>query len=360
MSMFIGRDNSNNSILHITKGIRSLSELKSGILNDTVFHNDLPFYRYKIHKITGTNVKSGYVLGGASGNNWPINNDTGAIYSVRMFGMSQECANDVSSSYTNSDIIVMYLDSNYSEIGISSSDIAFIDYRTNLKYTIDYGITYCPVPYYHNHTMPCLWRNTHIVISYILVLYSPSKLISGNGVKISKYDNSFLIGNTDIKNLQFVSIGNHDSNQYVKKINNKISLIDTSLINGNVSLKMGNRNEILINEFTIFSSVTSLYGIQNIISQYINMSAQRLMNTDNLLFSNITNGDYIYLKIGDTQSSTIFLYTGFFIYSDGLLLNIMNQNSKYYLYCSLGSVYLRIYSTSDYSFSSLVKYSIFR
>lgn len=42
MSMYIGSDNWNNKILHVTAGRREPAELKSGIQRDTIFHSALP------------------------------------------------------------------------------------------------------------------------------------------------------------------------------------------------------------------------------------------------------------------------------------------------------------------------------
>lgn len=46
MSFYLGKDSSNNSILHITKGYASQHQLQSGLLPNTVFHSDLPYVSY--------------------------------------------------------------------------------------------------------------------------------------------------------------------------------------------------------------------------------------------------------------------------------------------------------------------------
>jgi len=43
MSLYIGKDTSDNSVLHVTHGISTISELASGPLNNTVFHSDLKY-----------------------------------------------------------------------------------------------------------------------------------------------------------------------------------------------------------------------------------------------------------------------------------------------------------------------------
>ncbi len=41
MSFYTGKDNSNNAILHITKGGTPEVSMKSGVLSNTIFHSDL-------------------------------------------------------------------------------------------------------------------------------------------------------------------------------------------------------------------------------------------------------------------------------------------------------------------------------
>lgn len=43
MSLYIGKDNSSNSILHITSNTHNITDLKSSVQDDTVFHSSLPY-----------------------------------------------------------------------------------------------------------------------------------------------------------------------------------------------------------------------------------------------------------------------------------------------------------------------------
>lgn len=366
MSLFIGKQNSGDSVLHITKLPHSIEEMKSGILPDTVFHNDLPFYRYKIHTLTGSSLKSGYVDGPASGNNWPINGASGATYTIRRFGMTVECANDVCAAYLNGGAyIVMYLDANYNELSIDSSSIAFVEYVTNLNYTINYGITYCPVPYYHSHIMPCLWKNINIIPSYIAIFYNPSKLVESSGVYIGGQNRDFIVGNTNLKNLNFISIGNSQNNAAIKHINSKLAIVDTSIISGNPELVINSaKQEIVINGFSVFSSYFSLYGLNNILTVQRNVSVRRLLYTDNFLFDGVISGDYIYVKLirgyetSDDYSRNIFV--GFLTYTEGGSHSALNSGIDHYFVFYNGSAYLRTYSTDTYDFTTTLKYTIFK
>ena len=48
MSIYLGKDDSNNNIMHITNGVTSVNDLKSGVLTNTVFHSGLPLSSYKL------------------------------------------------------------------------------------------------------------------------------------------------------------------------------------------------------------------------------------------------------------------------------------------------------------------------
>lgn len=43
MSLFIGKDNSNNALLHTTSGVNDISSMKSSVLTNTMFHTSLPY-----------------------------------------------------------------------------------------------------------------------------------------------------------------------------------------------------------------------------------------------------------------------------------------------------------------------------
>lgn len=52
MSIFIGKDNLNNPLLHITKTSKSASAMKTGVVSDTVFHSDLGYIEYENYACT--------------------------------------------------------------------------------------------------------------------------------------------------------------------------------------------------------------------------------------------------------------------------------------------------------------------
>ena len=51
MSLYLGKDNANNNILHLTKGTNSEAAMRSGVQSNTVFHSTLPFISVALSNI---------------------------------------------------------------------------------------------------------------------------------------------------------------------------------------------------------------------------------------------------------------------------------------------------------------------
>ena len=51
MSLYLGKDNANTNILHLTKGTNSEAAMRSGIQSNTVFHSTLPFISVALSNI---------------------------------------------------------------------------------------------------------------------------------------------------------------------------------------------------------------------------------------------------------------------------------------------------------------------
>lgn len=47
MSFYLGTDTSNKKVMHITKGVNTIPQLKSGVLSNTIFHSSLPYLDIK-------------------------------------------------------------------------------------------------------------------------------------------------------------------------------------------------------------------------------------------------------------------------------------------------------------------------
>lgn len=62
MSFFIGKDNSSNSVMHITSDISSEAALKGGVVTSTAFHSTLPYLDISIYNCTEVNSwKPGFI-----------------------------------------------------------------------------------------------------------------------------------------------------------------------------------------------------------------------------------------------------------------------------------------------------------
>ena len=60
MSFYLGKDTNNKAVMHITKGYRTSNQLRGGILEDTIFHTDLPYVQYTVHKATISPINDNY------------------------------------------------------------------------------------------------------------------------------------------------------------------------------------------------------------------------------------------------------------------------------------------------------------
>ena len=78
MSLYLGKDNANNNILHLTKGTNSEAAMRSGIQSNTVFHSTLPFISVDLYNIgTLTYMGSEYFY---NNNRIRITGDGGYLY----------------------------------------------------------------------------------------------------------------------------------------------------------------------------------------------------------------------------------------------------------------------------------------
>lgn len=55
MSFYLGTDNTNKKVMHITKGVDTVPQLKSGVLGNTIFHSSLPYLDFIELPVTRAN-----------------------------------------------------------------------------------------------------------------------------------------------------------------------------------------------------------------------------------------------------------------------------------------------------------------
>lgn len=362
MSLFIGRDNSGRGIIHLSRFDRSSTELKSGLLNDTIFHNDMLYYTYTLYPVTGV-----YYSRDDVGTKYAVA-DNNVRVDLKLLDLSLECINSIVDSYLpNSTTIVMYLNSAKVETDMPVNKLAFVKYNGNIynwSSRSNYTVSYRPIPEnsYYNCIQPCIWNGNGYDISYV-VIFRPVYTLGGTGVYIKPSTGQFNVGGTNLYNFKFVVL-NSISIPGASKINSKMSLVDTAELGGQLSLSMTNtENSIKLNGYSIFSDVTSLYGLNNFVSTYVNITYARLLYTNNLLLSGLSSGDLVYIKLaaegdGNAWSSWI---NGFTVYSEGKQLLIRDTaNSHLWLLCSGGNIYARTTSSSGGTYSFFFKYGIFK
>ena len=59
MSFYLGTDNANKKVMHITKGVNTIPQLKSGVLSNTIFHSSLPYLRWEERPVINVAVSGG-------------------------------------------------------------------------------------------------------------------------------------------------------------------------------------------------------------------------------------------------------------------------------------------------------------
>lgn len=362
MSLFIGRDNLGRGIIHLSRFDRTSTELKSGLLNDTIFHNDMLYYTYTLYPVTGV-----YYSNDEVGTKYAVA-DNDVNVDLKLLDLSLECINSIVDSYLpNSTTIVMYLNSAKVETDMPVNKLAFVKYNGNI-YTwsprSNYTVSYRPIPEnsYYNCIQPCIWNGNGYDISYVAI-FKPISTLGGAGVYIKPSTSQFTVGSTNLYNFKFIVL-NSINIPGASKINSKMSLVDTAELGGQLSLSMtSTENSIKLNGYSIFSDVTSLYGLNSFVSTNVNITYARLIYTNNLLFSGLSNGDLFYLKLGREGDGNDWCSwtNGFTTYSEGKLLLIRDTSTTHlWILCSGGNIYARTNSSGSGTYSYFLKYGIFK
>ena len=362
MSLFVGKDNSGRGILHISRFDRSASELKSGLLPDTIFHTDMTYYTYTEYPVNGV-----YYSRDDVGTKYAVD-DNDVRVDLKLLDLSIDCINSIVESYLpDSTTVIMYLNSSKVETDMPVNKLAFVHYNGDIyNWTSrrNYAVSYRPIPEdsYYNNIQPCIWDGNGYDISYVAV-FKPAYTLGGTGVYIKPSARQFIVGNTNLYNFKFIAL-NNITIPGAAKINSKMSLVNTAELGGQLSLSMSStENSIKLNGYSIFSDVTSLYGINSFVSTYVNITYARLIYTNNLLFSGVSEGDLFYLKLGrEGDGNAWSTWTnGFTVYTEGKLIKIRDtSNIILWLLCSGGSIYARTTSSSGGTSSYFLKYGIFK
>ena len=221
MSLYIGRDDNNNGILHITASPENSTDMKSGILNSTVFHNEFEFLTYDLIPVTMSCVSATYI------------NRT--VYMYRM---------NISLPDLNNFIAYEFLDSSMNLV-----DKGQVFWYDNSGYTNTTTTSYKGGGSYPNNIWAIGQINNYCkataasTIRYVLKLYK-SKPLTGSGVDIA-YGN-ISVGGHNLLDFRYVYQGTLVESAYYPQITPLIQLIDASKVPGTLEITSSAANSTLI------------------------------------------------------------------------------------------------------------------
>jgi len=225
MSLFIGKDLEGNGILHITEGVKSATAMKSGVLDDTIFHNDLEFTTFTVYDI---------IQGGVTTWRPYLSRYNQQAYTQSSEGFSRlNDANVVGSFYLDNDNNVVTGQIQF-KIGVQSS--------TTLVTTYHVGST----PIGPDNLSRDVSGNSYSAISSTakkLVILHKEKLASGPGVTVGQ--GIFKIGSADLQNLKYAYYGDLNNHPSTIRIDNYLSLVDSSKIDGDILISSNSAATII-------------------------------------------------------------------------------------------------------------------
>ena len=252
MSLYLGKDNANKNILHITKGTSSEATMRSGIQSNTVFHSTLPFISVNLSEMgTLTNKGASYIYDKVMIHAYP---EGGYLYMVSI----------------PSELLTYFR-------GSKSEPFAFLTYNILSYDHVDTNVAFSALPYgvspgsikqyvYTNSSGHIVNRSsaTHIVLGttkliYNLFIIRLATLPSLSG-PINISSQVFKIGSYDLRNYRF--LGPEDTNNYDPVVN--LPGFSRRLVNSNghvgsgVSIVSSPNHEIHFGGNRIFSSGVSV------------------------------------------------------------------------------------------------------
>lgn len=141
MSIYIGKDNTNSNIVHITKGANSEYDLKSGVLDNTVFHSKLALSSYRVVPISPVTYYAywqiqGYTRGfyWAPVNSWFFGEVPGI--GVRSYSIGGADYSYLLNAVNTKSNRIILLDANYKIV----SGLSLTNFTSIKKYTSTYGL----------------------------------------------------------------------------------------------------------------------------------------------------------------------------------------------------------------------------
>ncbi len=251
MSLYLGKDNANNNILHLTKGTNSEAAMRSGVQSNTVFHSTLPFISVALSNIgTLTYMGSEYSY---NNNRIRITGD-GYLY---LLSIPSELLTYFRTEKPEPFAFLTFNAFSYDHI---YSRVRFL--------TTPYGISpSCSRQYFYTNSSGhiSLRENaTHILIGSSKPIYNVfvirlATLPSLSG-PINISSQVFTIGSYDLRNYKF--LGPEDTNNYDPVINmpgfSKRIINSTGHVGNQVSIVSSPNHEIHFGGNRVFSTGVSI------------------------------------------------------------------------------------------------------
>jgi len=218
MSLFIGKDINNKSVFHLTSTAHTETEMKSGILGDTVLNTLNPITTYEFINVNGNAKFHSYYFVGST------------------------------FSFSNASLLgtlpiqqIYYLDSNNRVIHIPGNFQPTWSDTSNLQADpVDiYGGA---VPKYSSrfpyfaiyNTQKGYYTFPNFPLAKMCVVYNKTY---GYNSLISVTNTQFTIGNIDLYNFKYIFPGTLVTNSNFPQIDATTQLINTSLLSGNLSIE---------------------------------------------------------------------------------------------------------------------------
>lgn len=229
MSLYIGNDDNGKGVFHVTSSAESESDMKSGILPSTVFHNNMQFQNWEIYPIK--KIDSGewhlYYASGFRDTEWAA--------AFEFEGISTETLYQYS---TDPDVTYYFLDSNKQVV---ASNLKFAKFMYLDRPTWKTRFTTTDYLYFTKVD----WRmefatvyTTTTNVKYIVVLNNSPQTL-GDGVSIES--GNIEIGGKNLLDFKYVftngTLNNHPSSL---QVNAYSQLIDASQIEGSLSIESVN------------------------------------------------------------------------------------------------------------------------
>lgn len=244
MSLFIGKSNNGDGVLHITAGQHTSEELKSGVLGDTVFHNDLYFFTPTMYDVT-LYPQSYHNNGTPFYCNYMYVSPTAPAYKVYFNQLTSP-----GFSLIQETDIVLLLDSSYNLI--PSYKYAWASeyggwWESGVNYTYELKGSRTSTHYIPTVLTRSCSTNTY-GCTYMLVLKT-TQLIGSSGVSIKGTTggtpSEFLAGTLNLANMKYVSKGIICGHPSCVVVDGFFEIIDTSLIPGSVSLHSNSTETVI-------------------------------------------------------------------------------------------------------------------